>query len=233
MSFAAEELAHGASELGIKLTPLQIDQFARYAALLEEWNRKINLTTVRPGDYLRRHFIDSLYAGRSEVFTDARTLIDIGTGGGFPGLPLKIVFPHIRVTLVDSVNKKVLFLKEVVSRLGLENAECLHGRAEEIGKDPKYRESFDIVSARAVAELRVLAELAIPLVRTGGKVLFLKGTDVETEVREAKHAVEELGGGGISIEPAGDQGSLVIIEKKNPSRDRYPRSFKKISTRPL
>lgn len=216
-----------AEEINIKFNKKQIKQFYQYMNLLIEWNEKINLTAIiEPKEIILKHFIDSLTI--SKYIKDKDTLVDIGTGAGFPGIPIKIYRPDIKIVLVDSLNKRINFLNEVIKDLNLDNIETIHSRVEEFGKNKEYRESFDVVTARAVANLTVLSEYLIPLCKIGGKCICMKGSDILEEYGESKKAIQTLGGNIKSIDkftlPKSDiNRNIIIIEKKNITPSRYPR----------
>lgn len=234
-----EELAHWASEYGIALDALQLEQFALYEALLLEWNERISLTAIRdPREIRIRHFLDSLTCALATGSLDGRALVDVGTGAGFPGLPLKILYPGLALTLVDSVAKKARFLERVAGALGLTDVIVITDRAEALGQLPAYREQFDWATGRAVAELRVLAELLLPLCRVGGHMVAQKGESAYVEVDAAAGAVAALGGSAPDITavrlPETDQTHyLVVISKVAATDRRYPRRAGMPAKRPL
>lgn len=203
------------------------EKFAVYMELLREWNEKINLTAITDEEgILVKHFFDS--CSISEFVDNNSKIIDIGTGAGFPGLPLKIVNDTLNLTLVDSLNKRINFLNEVKNRLGLKDVETVHGRAEDVGIDNKYREKYDFAVSRAVAELRILVEYLLPLVKVGGKVIVMKGPNVDEEVENAKKAIKLLGGEIEKIESfkLGDtdnERTVIIIKKIKNTELKYPR----------
>lgn len=232
-----EKLISGAKQLGIKMTMSQAEQFQSYLELLLEWNEKINLTAITdPDEVLEKHFLDSLtLLSHCEIKQGAR-LIDVGTGAGFPGIPLKIMRPDLELALLDGLNKRLVFLGEVCSALGLE-AERVHKRAEEAGLDPKMRESFDIVTARAVAPLNVLAEYCLPLVKMKGYFLAMKGPGAKEEVNQAEKALDILGGTevkllSLSLPTAGER-NIAAIRKKAFTPKGYPRHGGTITKHPL
>lgn len=232
-----EKLISGAKQLGIKMTMSQAEQFQSYLELLLEWNEKINLTAITdPDEVLEKHFLDSLtLLSHCEIKQRAR-LIDVGTGAGFPGIPLKIMRPDLELTLLDGLNKRLVFLGEVCSALGLE-AERVHKRAEEAGLDPKMRESFDIVTARAVAPLNVLAEYCLPFVKMKGYFLAMKGPGAKEEVNQAERALGILGGTevkllSLSLPTAGER-NIAAIRKKAFTPKGYPRHGGTITKHPL
>jgi 16S rRNA (guanine527-N7)-methyltransferase len=189
------------SERGISISNQQIKQFELYFQELVEWNEKINLTAITEREQVYiKHFFDSLSLSFFYDLESIKTLADIGSGAGFPSIPLKIIFPHIQVTIVDSLNKRVLFLKELVTKLSLDHVECVHGRAEDVSRLPNYRDQFDLVTARAVARLSGLNELCLPFVKLGGHFISMKGSDVKEEVAEAAFSLAELKGKLISLE---------------------------------
>lgn len=224
-----DELALWASRYGLELDAAQIEQFTLYEALLLEWNERISLTAIRDRREIRiRHFLDSLTCAQETGPLNGHTLIDIGTGAGFPGLPLKILYPSLALTLVDSVGKKARFLELVAGELGLTDVVVITDRAETLGRLPAYREQFDWATARAVAELRVLAELLLPLCRVRGHMLAQKGESAYAEADAAMQAIGALGGGAPDIVtvqlPEVDQAHyLVIVPKIAPTDQRYPR----------
>ena len=181
------------NEINIAFNEKQLEQFYKYMNLLIEWNEKINLTAIiEPNEIIIKHFIDSITINK--YIKEGSTLVDIGTGAGFPGIPIKILRPDIKVTLVDSLNKRIGFLNEVIKNLKLREIECIHARVEEFGKNKKCRESFDYVTSRAVANLTVLSEYMIPLSKLNGKCICMKGSDIKQEIEDSKNAIKILGG---------------------------------------
>jgi len=228
MSFA-EILKKAAEEYGISLSETQLQQFDRYQELLVEWNQKMNLTALtEPKDVAIKHMIDSVSVYDEKWFSEGMSVIDVGTGAGFPGLPLKILCPSLKVTLLDSLNKRVKFLETVVSELRLSDIVCVHARAEEAARQKQYREKFDAVVSRAVARLPILAEYDLPFVRVGGFFAAMKGAKYEEEAEEAKKAVKLLGGGEpvlreIKLPGLEDKRGIIYIRKEKRTPSVYPR----------
>ena len=214
-------------ELSIKLNEEQIQKFYTYMNLLMEWNEKINLTAItKPEEIILKHFVDCLTISKY-IETNSK-LIDVGTGAGFPGIPLKIYRSDLKVTLVDSLNKRLNFLNEVINSLKLENIETIHARAEELGRNKGYREKFDIATSRAVANLSTLSEYLLPFIKVGGKCICMKGADIDGELNNAKKAIEVLGGKVVDKEvfnlPQSDLGrSIIVIEKTKNTPGKFPR----------
>lgn len=217
------------------LTDTQLEQFDIYAKLLVEWNEKMNLTAIiEPDEIVIKHFVDSLaFLDYAEIPQGAK-MIDVGTGAGFPSVPLLIARPDIQLTLMDALQKRLTFLDAVLSETNLK-AEPVHSRAEELGKDNDYREQFDIATARAVAPMNVLSEYCLPFVKVGGKFVALKGSN--DDVSPAENAIKTLGGeinSTVSYKlPNGDDRSIAVVNKISQTSTKYPRNNKKISTKPL
>ena len=233
-----ETLTKAADEIGMSLTNQQLEQFAFYYETLIDWNKKFNLTTiVAPEEVAVKHIIDSLSAYEEKLFPPEASLLDLGTGAGFPGLPLKIWRPDISLTLMDSTVKRLNFLAELTNELEIE-ATILHGRAEDAGQKEIYREKYDLVTARAVARLNILAEYALPLVRIGGYFLALKGAKFEEERAEAKGAIKTLGGGGAVTRPVtlpglSDKRAIIIVPKIKQTPRNFPRLNGLATKKPL
>jgi 16S rRNA (guanine527-N7)-methyltransferase len=230
-------LATTAAAWGYPLSPAQLNQFDVYAAELRRWNERVNLTAIADDlGIVTRHFLDSLRCAQSWGVAP-QSLVDIGTGAGFPGLPLKILRPELQLTLVESIAKKATFLRHMVDTLGLTNVEIVVARAEAAARDPAQRERYDVAVARAVAELRVLAEYCLPLCRIGGRFLAPKGARIEDELQAALPAITQLGGRLVAIEPVElpelEPRTLVIIEKIIPTPQQYPRAPGIPAKRPL
>jgi len=230
-------LKSGAERLKIALDEQKIEQMSAYAAFLKEYNKKVNLTAILDDDGITvKHFLDSLTLLTVLNIPRGARVIDVGTGAGFPGVVAKIVRPDIELTLLDSNQKKIVFLNELTEKLGL-NANTLHSRAEDAGRQEDLRERFDIVTARAVAHLRELAEYCLPLLRPGGYFAAMKGPAGEEELQAAQHAITELGGAVESIEklilPQGQERRIVLMKKISQTPTMYPRPSAKIAKRPL
>lgn len=217
------------AELEIKLSEKQKEQFHQYYELLVEWNKVMNLTGITEYDEVNeKHFVDSLSVKKVIDLEKIESVIDIGTGAGFPGIPLKIAYPHLHVVLLDSLQKRIKFLDTVIETLGLENIETLHGRAEDYAKKVEYREQFDICVSRAVANLSTLSEYCIPYVKKGGAFISYKSGEVDEEVKQSEKAVQILGGKIKDIIkfqlPGTEIGrSFVKIEKVESTKKKYPR----------
>lgn len=230
-------LADTAAAWDFALTAQQLGQFDQYAAELLAWNAHTNLTAITaPEEVYVRHFLDSLALARHWGAAPG-SLVDLGTGAGFPGLPLKILRPELDLLLVDSVGKKTAFLSHVVEQLGLSGVRVITGRAEALGRNPREREAHDVVTARAVADLRVLAEYGLPLLRVGGRLLAPKGFAAQEEAQAARGAIRQLGGALIGVEPVALPGvqdrALVIVEKVAPTPKDFPRAVGVPSRKPL
>ncbi|HHV09212.1 MAG TPA: 16S rRNA (guanine(527)-N(7))-methyltransferase RsmG [Clostridiales bacterium] len=232
------EFYAGLEELGISLTEKQIQQFIDYYELLVERNKVMNLTAITEfREVIIKHFIDSLSIVKFRPLTNER-ILDVGTGAGFPGIPLKIVYPDIELVLLDSLNKRLVFLKDVIEKLGLDKVQTLHGRAEDYGKDTKHREKYDLCLSRAVAKLSSLVEYCLPYVKKGGFFISYKSGIIAEELSFSKNALNILGGTLDQVKefilPGTDiERSLVVIRKTSPTPKNYPRSAGKPSKEPL
>ena len=221
-------LLSGARALGVELSPAQADRFARYQADLIDWNTRVNLTAIKdPEGVQRKHFLDSLTCLQVLPPGPLR-LIDVGTGAGFPGVPLKILYPGMRLTLVESVGKKAMFCEHIVRLLGLEGVEVIQARAEQVGCTPEHREQHDWAVARAVAHMNVLSEYLLPLVRVGGTMLAQKGESGPAETQAAEKAIKLLGGKLRQVIPVNlpgvvDDRFLILIDKSAATPPKYPR----------
>jgi len=232
-------LRNCAAEMNIELTEGMTASFMQYMQMLLEWNEKINLTAITdPREIVLKHFADSLTALSELEAKAALRVADIGTGAGFPGLPLAIAAPAWEVSLMDSLQKRVKFLQHVTTALGIEKTSCLHTRAEDAGQASAHRERYDAVVSRAVARLAVLSEYALPLVKVGGTFLALKGPAAEEEVKEALPAIQKLGGELVEIKDAKIPFTelyhkLVIVRKKRHTPTGFPRNAAQMAKAPL
>lgn len=235
-----EQFKKDLEELNIILNERQICQFQKYYELLTEWNSFMNLTAIT--DYeevLKKHFVDSLSIVKAYDFNkDKISLIDVGTGAGFPGLPVKIAFPHVKMTLLDSLQKRIRFLDEVISRLGLTDIDTVHGRAEDFAKPQLLRERYDICVSRAVANLSTLSEYCIPFVKVGGQFISYKSEKLTEELIQAEKAVAVLGGRvnnqiDYSLPASDIYRNLLIIDKVKPTPKKYPRKAGLPSKEPI
>jgi 16S rRNA (guanine527-N7)-methyltransferase len=237
MNSAIQQLAATAAAWGLPLSAMQLEQFAQYAAELQHWNERVNLTAIASDEgIVTRHFLDSLRCALSWGRTPT-SLVDIGTGAGFPGLPLKILQPALTLTLAESIAKKAAFLEHMVQCLGLNDVAVVAARAEVLGHSPAHRERYDVAVARAVADTRVLAEYCLPLCRVGGRFLAPKGATIEDELAAAAPAIALLGGKFHTAEPVTIPGvetrTLLVIDKIAPTPAQYPRAPGVPSKRPL
>lgn len=234
-----EKFIENLLSFGIELDDIKLEQFHKYYELLIEWNRNINLTAITEyGDVLTKHFLDSLAIVKAIDCKRTYSLIDVGTGAGFPGIPIKIVFPNIKVTLLDSLKKRVNFLDEVIKNLSLTDIEAIHGRAEDFAKEDKLREQYDISVSRAVANLSTLSELCLPYVNVNGKFIAYKSEKADIELIEAQNAIQILGGGNIEKIPFLLPGTefernIIVIDKIINTPSKYPRKSGKPEKSPL
>jgi len=227
------------NDVDLEFDKKKYEQFIKYKALIKEWNKKINLTAIDDDDeIIKKHFIDSIKVFKFSNIGKCKKIIDVGTGGGFPGVPIKIVYPECDITLIDSLNKRVKFLNTVINELELKNIKALHGRAEDLGTDKDYREKYDIVVSRAVANMTVLSEYCIPFAKIGGYFIALKGPAISEELKDARNAINILGGKlerieNIDIEGSELEHNLVIVKKIKSTNKKYPRKAGIVSKKPL
>ena len=225
----SEQFKRKLTKIGIVLNKKQEEQLKLYYEIMIEKNKVMNLTNITEYEEVNdKHFLDSLSIAKCIDLNNYGSLVDIGTGAGFPGIPIKIVFPHVKVVLVDSLNKRVTFLKEVIETLGLENIEAVHSRAEDFSRENKWRESFDLVVSRAVSNLSTLSEYCVPCIKIGGLFVSYKSGNVDEELLQAKGAVQKLGCKVKSVEkftlPETEiSRSFVMIEKVKKTDKKYPR----------
>lgn len=224
-------------EFNIEINDEQIKKFMNYMNLLLEWNEKINLTAItQPEEVKLKHFVDSLTV--LKYINDDDKVIDIGTGAGFPGIPLKIMKENTKITLLDSLNKRINFLNIVIETLNLSNIQAIHGRAEEIARNKLYREKYDVAVSRAVANLSTLTEYMLPFVKVGGKCICMKGANVNEELERAQNAIKELGGeiervDNFYLSDNDNERNIIVIKKVKETNPKYPRKAGTPSKEPL
>ena len=223
----------------INLRDEQLQQFQKFYEMVIDWNTKINLTAITDEkEFAIKHVMDSLTFWDDEKFSNVKKILDVGTGAGFPAIPIKIFKPNVEIFLLDSLNKRVEFLKKVAAELKLENVTCLHGRAEDFARQNNFRESFDLVTARAVARLNILSEYCLPFVKIGGTFVALKGKNFLDEVAESENAVKILGGNEIicvekNLPEISDSRAVIYIDKKKSTPKKFPRKAGIPSKTPL
>jgi len=232
-------LVRGLSSIGLTPTGDQLDQFETFYELLVEWNKAMNLTNITEyDDVMVKHYLDSINVAKAFNLKEVVKVLDVGTGAGFPGIPLKIILPHLSVTLMDALNKRVQFMNEVIDRLDLEQIDAIHSRAEILAQDLVFRSRYDLVVSRAVSQLATLSEYCLPFVKIGGYFIAYKSVDTEDEINEAKNAISILGG---QIEKVSDyevpesdfSRRYVIFKKIKDSPSKYPRKAGTPSKKPL
>ena len=237
VTYNFDKFIEEANKISITFTDTQLEQFRMYYEMLVEKNKVMNLTGITEwNEVLEKHFLDSISLIRVIDLDQELTVMDMGTGAGFPGIPLKIAFPKLKVTLADSLNKRVLFLQEVIDSLKLEGIEAIHGRAEDLARDKKYREQYDLAVSRAVANLSTLSEYCLPFVKIGGKFISYKSGEIEEEVSSSKSAVFLLGGkiiNSVKFELGESGRSFIVIDKVNGTPKSYPRKAGTPSKKPL
>lgn len=232
-------MCEAAQEVGLELSKEKYEKFIIYKNLLQEWNEKVNLTAITEDEeIIKKHFIDSIKAFKRDEFKKAKTLIDVGTGAGFPGIPIAIMNDNIKVTLLDSLNKRVNFLNLVIEKLNLKNIVTIHSRAEDGARQKNLRESFDIATSRAVANMSVLSEFCLPYVKINGYFIALKGPSVEDEIKEANKAITTLGGEvldvcEVQIEDTELKHNLVVVKKIKECPKTYPRKAGNVTKKPI
>ncbi|GAA0702540.1 16S rRNA (guanine(527)-N(7))-methyltransferase RsmG [Paraclostridium ghonii] len=235
----ADILKQGIEELGLKCSDETIDKFRKYREILVEWNQKMNLTGIEEEkEVYIKHFLDSVAVVKEGYIKDGMSIIDVGTGAGFPGLPLRICLENSKVTLLDSLNKRINFLSEVCSNIDIDDVELIHGRAEDFGKDENYREQYDIATARAVAGLPILMEFCAPFIKVGGYFVCLKGPNADTELEESKKAMEVLGLEfvekiDVELPQIELKHNIVVFKKINNTPAKYPRKAGKPVKSPI
>lgn len=233
----SKELKELLNDININIEDNTVEQFYLYMNLLLEWNEKINLTAItEPKEIILKHFVDCGTA--LKYLKEENKILDLGTGAGFPGIPLKLLNKELNITLVDSLNKRINFLNEVIDRLNLKNINTVHSRAEDLSRNKKYRENFDIILSRAVANMSVLLEYTLPFLKVGGKCIAMKGPNIEEELNNSKKALKVLGGEIEKIEniklPNSDiERNIVIIKKIKETPKQYPRKAGKPSKEPI
>ena len=237
MEYNFDKFLDELKSIEVELSQRQLEQFRMYYEMLVEKNKVMNLTGITEWDeVLEKHFLDSISLIRVYNLNQNISVMDMGTGAGFPGIPLKIAFPELRVTLADSLNKRVLFLQEVIDALELTDIEAIHGRAEDLARDKKYREQYDLSVSRAVANLSTLTEYCLPFVKLGGQFISYKSGEVDTEVAESKSAVFLLGGkvkDVVKFELGESGRSFIVIDKVKGTPKTYPRKAGTPSKKPL
>lgn len=228
-----------ADEVNIEFNEDIYNKFIKYMRLVQEWNEKINLTAIiEDEEFVKKHFIDCIKAFKSDELKNAKTVIDVGTGAGFPGLPIAILREDIQVTLLDSLNKRINFLNIVIRELGLKNVKTIHSRAEDGARNKELREKFDIATSRAVANMAVLSEFCLPYVKVSGYFVALKGPAIEEELENSKKALEVLGGNllrvdKILIEDTDLNHNIVIVKKIKSCPKTYPRKAGTVTKKPI
>lgn len=234
-----EQFTNALKNHGIELREKQLKQFDNYFHMLVEWNEKMNLTALTDKeDVYLKHFYDSITAAFYYDFTKNIHICDVGAGAGFPSIPIKICFPHLEITIIDSLNKRIGFLDHLAKELGIENVHFHHGRAEDFGSNPEFREKFDVVMARAVARMSVLSELCLPFSKKDGVFIAMKGAQANEEIIDSKKAIKLLGGkvnkvDTFTLPQEESERSIIIIDKKMKTPNKYPRQAGTPNRKPI
>lgn len=232
-------LNEACESMGLSFDEEKYNKFIKYKDLVKEWNQKINLTAITDDEeIIKKHFIDSIKVFNCDYVKNAKSIIDIGTGGGFPGIPMKIVKEDSKMVLLDSLNKRINFLNEVINELNLPNIKTIHGRAEDYAQTAEYRQRFDLAVSRAVANLTVLLEFCLPYVKVGGHFVALKGPAIDEEIKDAETALKLLGGKieaiiEVDIEGSDLKHNLLVVKKVKDTPKKYPRKAGMVTKNPL